>query len=172
MDRTLRWMSENLGGAKRAVHPPGHKNAGDYCTNSGTGILVCCYINALGKVLCKGKGRDGERFRTFVRTCMQDFLNAKSTQSLPRTPRGNTGGEHWLYEVYRCGFVHQFYPSAGAWTRKPKSALYWLHQNGKVTLNIDALVKGFKHGVAEFTQQVKLDPDLRTNFRKYITAGD
>jgi hypothetical protein len=48
-ERKLRWMTENLNGAYAAKHPEGHKNAGKHCTNSGTCIIVCCYINALGK---------------------------------------------------------------------------------------------------------------------------
>ena len=62
MDRTLRWMCENLWGARDARHPHNHKNAGSHRTNSGTGVLVCCYINALGKVLRKCKKGDRERF--------------------------------------------------------------------------------------------------------------
>src|SRR3972149_5673120 len=110
MDRTLRWMSENLSGAQRAVHPPGHKKAGTPCTNSGTGVLVCCYIDALGKVLAKGQRGTQKRFQTFVRECMLDFLQAGSTKSLPPTPSGKVGGEEWLYEIYRCGFIHGFFP--------------------------------------------------------------
>ena len=48
-DRTLRWMGENLDGANRAVSPHGHPRAGTPCTNSGTAIIVCCYITHLGR---------------------------------------------------------------------------------------------------------------------------
>ena len=169
MDKTLRWMGENLDGAQRAVHPAGHPNAGEHCTNSGTGILVCCYINALGKVLLKGGGRDNERFKAFVTECMPDFLTAKSTLKLPRTPKNRSGGEEWLYEVYRCGFVHAFYPDRFAWGRST-SASYWLSA-APPTLNIDRLVKGFHQGVKVFRQKAKTDPDLRLNFKRYITRG-
>lgn len=54
VEKTLRHMTENLNGAYNAMHPEGHPNAGDHCTNSGTCILVCCYINALGKILSRG----------------------------------------------------------------------------------------------------------------------
>jgi hypothetical protein len=47
LDRTLRWMGDNLQGAYTAKYPPEHAKAGQYCVNSGTCILVCCYINAL-----------------------------------------------------------------------------------------------------------------------------
>jgi hypothetical protein len=162
-------MSENLTGARDAVHPAGHKNAGDHCTNSGTGIITCCYINALGKVLLKGQLGDGRRFRAFVTTCMQDFLQADSTKALPPTPRNQVGGEHWLYEVYRCGFVHAFYPTAGAWGRADAGKKYWSFKNGRPILNIDAFVKAFMQGVEEFKNQASADPDLRANFEDYIT---
>ena len=55
VERSLRWMTENLMGAYNATHPPGHPHAGNHCTNSGTCILVCCYINAMGKVLLEGR---------------------------------------------------------------------------------------------------------------------
>ena len=100
LDRTLRWMRENLDGANRAVHPAGHSNEGKPCSNSGTAIIVCCYINALGKVLKKGKGRDNERFKFFVTECMTDFMNAASTKALPaRAGLGAGAGDAWLCRV-------------------------------------------------------------------------
>lgn len=92
MDKRLRWMEENIDGAYNAVHPPGHDHAGSHCTNSGTFILVCCYIEALGKVLMKGPGGSARRFQEFLRVCMSDFLsesNARTDLSLP--------GDHLLY---------------------------------------------------------------------------
>lgn len=177
MDRTLRWMSENLTGAQNAVHPPGHENAGEHCTNSGTGLIVCCYINALGKVLLKGggkgHGKDQRCFKEFVRECMQDFLQAQSTKALPRTPGGRTGGEDWLYHVFRCGFVHGFYPPGAAWFRsgkRSKRERYWILKNqARPALNIDRLVLGFTDGVQLFKDKTVLDPDLRDNFKTYIT---
>jgi len=168
MDRTLRWMQENLSGALNAKYPTGHAKAGEHCTNSGTGIIVCCYINALGKVLMKGKGRDHERFKKFVRDCMPDFLSAGSTKKLPPAPSGRVGGEYWLYEEYRCGFVHAFYPGQWQWGRSP-DARYWIKSNPPA-LNIDRLARGFVDGLSVFKQKVAADPDLRKNFKAYITA--
>ena len=150
----------------------GHEKAGRHCTNSGTGILACCYIDSLGKVLTKGDKRVGYRFREFVRICMPNFFQADSTKALPRTPSGKSGGEHWLYEVYRNGFVHSYYPAAGAWGRdSDPNAKYWsLSASGRPTLIIDALVKGFFGGVEEFKKQATADRDLRANFETYITV--
>src|SRR3990172_4047361 len=116
VERTLRWMTENLMGVYNAKHPPGHPKAGKHCTNSGTCILVCCYINALGKVLLKGDQpkktdrRDFIRFREFLHRCMNDFLVESRERSFPLTPAGSSDGVEWLYEVFRCGFVHGVLP--------------------------------------------------------------
>lgn len=178
VDKALRWMSENLKGAYMAVHPREHGQAGKHCTNSGTCILVCCYINALGKVLMRGgppKGqprRDFTRFREFVRLCMSDFLVESSTRELPNTPRGNSGGDEWLYEVYRCGFIHGFYPGVDvAWGRARNHKKYWFTKNGRLVLNIDELVRGFERGLVEFRRLVDADADLRSRFKEYIGAG-
>ena len=175
-DRTLRWMTENLNGAYSAKHPEGHPHAGDHCTNSGTCIIVCSYINALGKVLYKGgplsyRGRDFARFQKFLRLCMSDFLSESNTLVLPPTPKGNVGGEYWLYEVYRCGFIHGFYPGANvAWGRKIKSNRYWFTHRGRLTLNIDELVRGFGRGIDEFRRLANVDIELRSRFREYLIA--
>lgn len=177
VEKTLRWMIENLNGAYMAVHPPGHEHAGEHCTNSGTCILVCCYINALGKVLLKGgppkrqRGREFARFCEFLRLCMSDFLSESSVRVFPATPKGRSGGDGWLYEVYRCGFVHSFYPGAAvAWGRARNHKKYWFVKKGRLTLNIDELVRGFERGLAEFRRRVAADPDLRSRFKEHIIA--
>ena len=100
MDRTLRWMRENLEGAQNARHPVGHLNEGQPCTNSGTGILTLAYIEVLGKVLKKGRGGNGARFRRFVEDCMSDYLNAQSTQRLPLVNGRQLDGVQWLWTIY------------------------------------------------------------------------
>lgn len=180
MEQRLRWMTENLNGAYMARHPEGHPSAGDHCTNSGTCIIVCCYINALGKVLLKGgppkRGRsrhprpDFARFHEFLRLCMSDFLNESIAMSWPQTPRGRTGGDEWLYEVFRCGFIHG-YPGANvAWGRNLHYNKYWFTHRGRLTLNIDELVKGFQRGIVEFRRLAAADADLRSHFIEYIVA--
>jgi len=110
VERTLRWMTENLNGAYMAKHPEGHPNAGYHCTNSGTCIIVCCYINALGKVLLKGgppkrsPRRDFERFRKFLKFCMSDFLSESDAMGLPPMPKGRSGGDEWLYDGHFAHF--------------------------------------------------------------------
>jgi hypothetical protein len=174
-------MTENLGGAYRAKHPRGDPRKRDHCTNSGTCILACCYINALGKVLLKGgppkRGpsrharADFARFQRFLQCCMKDFLTESSALSLPPTPgKKRNGGDEWLYEVFRCGFVHG-YPKANVrWGRNPRSTKYWSYRNGRLTLNIDELVRGFQRGILEFQNLAASDPELRSRFKEFITA--
>ena len=80
-----------------------------------------------------------------------------------------SGGDQWLYGVYRCGFVHAFYPSAGSWGRS-KSVRYWTRSNPPI-LNIDRLVRGFMDGVGVFRERCLADAELRTNFKSYITKS-
>jgi len=173
-------MTENVTGAYMARHPEGHPNAGKHCTNSGTCIIVCCYMNALGKVLLRGgppkRGRsrqrrpDFARFHEFLQQCMRDFVIESSARTWPPTPRGKTSGEEWLYEVFRCGFVHG-YPGANvAWGRNPRKNEYWFSHKGRLTLNIDEFVKGFQRGIDEFRRLANADPDLRVRFMEYIVA--
>jgi hypothetical protein len=176
MEQRLRWMTENVNGAYMARHPEGHPSAGDHCTNSGTCIIVCCYINALGKVLLKGgppmgsARRDFVRFREFLRCCMSDFLDESSARSWPQTPRGRTGGDEWLYEVFRCGFIHGYPGASVAWGRNSPRNKYWLNSRGRLTLNIDELVRGFQRGIVEFQRLADMDAELRSRFMEYIVA--
>lgn len=93
VERTLRHMTENLTGAYNAQPPAGHPSAGHHCATSGTCILVCCYINALGNVLLKGgpsssRRRDFERFHELLRVCMSDFMAESTANLLSRLRRG------------------------------------------------------------------------------------
>jgi hypothetical protein len=181
MGRTLRWMEENLMGAYNAVHPEGHRNAGTPCTNSGTIIIACCYVNALGKVLLKGgphkrggsssESRDYVRFREFLHLCMSDFLVESSSIVWPATPKGRSGGDGWLYEIYRCGLVHG-YPGANvAWGRYPSRNTYWQgDSHSRLTLNIDELVRGFLRGLVDFRCRAATDDVLRSRFNEFIVA--
>jgi hypothetical protein len=180
MEQRLRWMTENLNGAYTAQHPEGHPKSGGYCTNSGTCIIACCYINALGKVLLKagppkrGGSRhprpDFARFQKFLQLCMSDFMRESSAISWPPTPRGHTGGDEWLYEVFRCGFIHGYPAAKVAWGRYPHYNKYWLNYKGRLTLNIDELVKGFMRGLLEFRRLADQETDLRSRFMEYIVA--
>ncbi len=181
LEQTLRWMLDNLQGAYTAKYPEGHLKAGHPCVNSGTCILVCCYINALGKVLLKAGSppkrghkrvsKDFARFQEFLKRCMPDFLTESDRKNLPPTPKGGRGGDYWLYEVFRCGFIHGFYPSTYVkWGRKPRLNEYWMRTQPNIVLNIDELVRGFKRGVQEFRRLVEADDDLRVRFKDHILS--
>lgn len=180
MEQRLRWMMENLNGAYMAQHAEGHPNAGKHCTNSGTCIIACCYINALGKVLLKGgpprrgpsrqERPDFVRFHEFLQRCMNDFMMESSSINWPPTPRGRIGGDEWLYEVFRCGFIHGYPRANVAWGRYTRYNKYWITHRGRLVLNIDELVRGFHRGIVEFQRLADLDADLRSHFIEYIIA--
>lgn len=179
MDQRLRWMRENVLGAYHAKHehnPSAPKDQTGHCTNSGTCIIVCCYVNGLGKVLwkrqepkpIKGKPRprtDFLRFQKFLHDCMDDFMAQSNARSdLPES------GDELLYKVFRCGFVHG-YPEAGyRWGRSGPAGQYWFIDGSQLTLNIDQLVSGFLDGVEKFKEIARKDTELRTKFLPYITA--
>ena len=99
---------------------------------------------------------------------MKDFLAESNALSLPPTPKNKTGGDEWLYEVFRCGFVHG-YPAGKVRWRRSRSTNYWSHRNGWLTLNIDELVRGFQRGVKEFQSLAKRNPALQSQFLEFIT---
>jgi hypothetical protein len=181
MDQRLRWMRENVLGAYHAKHehnPSPPKDQSGHCTNSGTCIIVCSYINGLGKVLWKGKEpkqRKGQprvrphflRFQKILHDCMPDFMkesNARTDLPMP--------GDDLLYTKYRCGFVHGYPTGDFKWGRKGPKGKYWFikGKGGKLTLNIDQLVPGFLDGIEKFKQLAVIDRDLRSKFIDYITA--
>ena len=166
MDERLRWMSENVQGAYNARHPAAHiQNGGDdHCTNSGTCILVFCYMEALGKVLLAGKNGPRRRFREFVERCMPDLdSELKAT--------GIIEPYAWFYKQFRSDLVHGYPKPWFAWKRGG-SGRYFLKDKHKTTdaiLNIDELVAGFERGIEKFKECAVADPDLRINFIPYIT---
>lgn len=127
-------------------------------------------MNALGKVLLKGRGSEEKRFHGFLERCMPDFL-AESARKLPtHTPKQRNRGEKVLYKDYRCGFVHGFYPGINSWSRFPGCQDYWYSVQPDLVLNIDELVRGFQRSMDRFKQIAQADPDLRSRFKDYILA--
>ena len=180
IDRTLRWMKENLDGAYNARYSEGHEKSGQHCTNSGTCLLICCYINILGKVLCKGGPdkkvngkrikRDRQRFLQFAERCMPDLVTKSSAKTFPQIKQRPITGQEFLYEIFRCGFVHQFYPNEkSGWSRFPGQEQYWKEATpDRVVLNIDEFKRGFDCGVVRFREIAEIENDLRENFREYL----
>lgn len=166
MDKRLRWMSENVQGAYNARHPVGHiKDGGDdHCTNSGTCILVSCYMEALGKVLLRGTHGPGRRFKEFVERCMPDLdCELKAT--------GIIDPHAWFYGKFRSAFVHGYPKPWYAWKRggSGKYLLKDKHKKKAAILNIDEFVAGFERGIEKFKESAVTDPDLEINFIPYIT---
>lgn len=163
MDQRLRWMKEHVDGAYNAVHPPSHKHAGKHCVNSGTCILVFCYMEALGKVLKKGSGSCSSRFHEFLNSCMPDLVAESKGIGM-----ANPG--KLLYGEFRSGFVHGYPKSQYAWARSGPAGKYWFNdKKGRLVLNIDELVAGFKRGLNQFKYCAAADSDLQDNFIGHIT---
>ncbi|HEX6187607.1 MAG TPA: hypothetical protein VFZ40_05985 [Pyrinomonadaceae bacterium] len=166
MDQRLRWMSENVHGAYNARHPDGHIKEGgdDHCTNSGTCILVSCYMEALGKVLMRGKDGPGRRFKEFIERCMPDL-----DRELKAT--GIINPHAWFYGNFRSAFVHGYPKPWYAWKRGG-SGKYFLkdkHKKRDAILNIDEFVAGFERGLKKFKECAVADRDLEIKFIPYIT---
>jgi len=181
LERTTRYMLDNVHGAYESKYSPPHPAHGQPRVNSGTCLLICCYIGALGKALLYGgpaekrEGervrRDFERFHEFVSRCMPDVEEEWASKCFPPTPKGRLGATEWLYEVFRCGFVHGFYPGLdAAWTRELDLPEYWLQINGLVVLNIDHLVQGFDGGVERFRELAAADQKLKRDFLGFLLA--
>jgi hypothetical protein len=100
---------------------------------------------------------------------MIDFLSESDAMGLTLTPKKRSGGDEWLYEVFRCGFIHG-YPANVAWGRNPGLYKYLFRNKGRLTLNIDELVRGFQRGIEKFRQLAAADAELRTRFKEYIVA--
>jgi hypothetical protein len=122
--------------------------------NSATGLVCCCYMDALGKVVLKGQG--GHRLNTFATAHMPDLVAEcdakKGTFSLGT-----------LYKVFRNGFVHQFAASEMCWGRKGRGKDYWFTSpDDKPGLNVDRLAAGSVAGIGRF----------ETAFRSAVAAGE
>jgi hypothetical protein len=103
---------------------------------------------------------------------MSDFLSESDAMGLPPTPKGRSGGDEWLYEVFRCGFIHGYPGGNVAWARTEPNSYYkyWFHHRGRLTLNIDELVRGFHRGIEEFRRLADTDTELRSRFIEFIVA--
>jgi hypothetical protein len=162
MAQRLRWMEENVDGAYHARHPKGHDEEGGYRTNSGTCILVSCYMEALGKVLMRGTSGPGRRFREFLQRCMGDLISEAKARGIADPPR-------WFYAEFRSAFVNGYPKPEFAWKRGGSGKYFLTDSKNRTILNIDEFVAGFKRGITQFKRCADTDPDLRSNFIRYIT---
>jgi hypothetical protein len=154
-------------GDPRRSGPGRPANYDDAYLNSVVGLTCCCYMDALGKVLLRGKG--GYRLNTFAQQHMPD-LKAECDAKKGRYSLTT------LYKVYRCGFVHQFASSDMAWTRDGgRTGDYWFTRlDGKPGLNVDRLAEGTILGIdsfeAWFRSQVAAGPTTYKDFFEWLDA--
>ena len=176
--RVLRWMRENIDvvssvyrteanavavdvalnldadGNPRRISDDRPPDLDSWFLNSATGLVCCCYMDALGKVILRGKG--GYRLNTFATAHMPDLVaecNAK----------GGTFSLETLYRLFRNGFVHQFAASKMCWERKSRAKDYWfMSSDGKPGLNVDRLAAGSVTGIRRF----------ESAFRSAVAGGE
>lgn len=176
--RVLRWMRENIDLASSiyrtkskvpAIDPSlcldseGHpKRKGtnipldldSWFLNSVTGLVCCCYMDALGKIIRKGKR--GYGLNTFATAHMPDLVAECDAKE-------ENFSLHTLYKTYRCGFVHQFASAVMAWGRQGRMKDYWFSDpDDKPILNIDRLATGLVEGIGRF----------EIAFRSEVAAGE
>jgi len=138
----------------------------EWYLNSVTGLLCCCYMDALGKVTLQGK--QGYRLNTFAQRHMPDLV-------AECTAKGGSYSLQTLYTVYRNGFVHQFASSTMAWSRRRREADYWFEgTDRKPGLNVDRLADGVVKGIedfeARFRTQVSAGSTTFENFFEWLDA--
>ncbi len=116
-------------------------NVGGWLLNSTTGLVACCYMDALGKV-----GQQGKRaysLNAFAQAHMPDLV-------AECTAKGGDYTLNTLYVVYRCGFTHTFASAKAVWDRLGRDKEYWFRGPKKPGLNVDRLADGVVAGIDRF----------------------
>lgn len=120
--------------------------------NSAAALIVCCYMEALGKVLKEGDGSNIARFDRFVRRYLDGWnketgYNNPPFKSADRATRA-------LYTQFRCGFAHQFANGGVGWNRGGRTAAYFtVDAHGRPGLNVDRLAAEFLAGLQRFKDE-------------------
>ena len=160
--------------------------------NSTLALTCCCYIAALGKVASEGDTERCDRaiFESFIDRYMKDFnreskslkdtvaalgIAEKHAPHVLRRRRcsfsGGNAATAAFYKVYRCGFVHSFWPRDGVLVRMGTSRPYWYTPGEKPHLNVDRLAWGLLQGIervrADFQQRAEKSPNA---FRHFVTC--
>src|SRR5262245_29740189 len=195
-ERVLRWMVTNLEVASAVYHTaegvlkvaptvrvatdgrairsdgPPPLDVDDWQLTSAAALVACCYIDALGKVLCKHtKAQPAPhplRFKAFIAAHMPDFTQECAAK----------GGEHSvdiLYTRYRCGFAHQFAERDAHWGRDGRDRPYWYVRSSHPALNVDRFLCGVIAGIHDFQAKFLVDPsngpDPYVNFSKWLVGA-
>jgi hypothetical protein len=73
-----------------------------------------------------------------------------------------------LYEVFRDGLVHQYFPKQQGAISWAEDAPHLTKTQGRYNLNAKKLAKDFEAAIAEYKQQLLVDPQLHANFKKRL----
>lgn len=129
--------------------------------NSAAALVCCCYMEALGKVLMRGRGANETRFKKFITSGYLDGFREDAKQHRNLFPSWRKAAST-LYTTFRNGFVHEFASSEARWDRVGRGASYWYANNGQPVLNIDRLASGVLTGLGRF----------RGDFEKGVHRGE
>jgi hypothetical protein len=137
----------------------------DWMLNSTTGLVCCCYIDQLGKVMTLWKGGSHDEQRAFKK--FADRLPGFRSES--DQGKGRLGE---LYGMYRNGFVHHFAPGEGRWCRE-EDRIYWCGKHGdRPCVNVDQLAHGFLEALdafeSEFRKEAATSDALYSQFTVWL----
>lgn len=193
LDRMERWMLDNL----EVVNGQAVRNGQPVAANSGTLLLICSYIDALGGYLCGratetfGHHRASNKrgFENFVWSYMPRFraaaLTAKGTEirrtvtvdrcapgcsaRRPAVKRKKLNFCEMLYTLYRNGLVHEFLPRSWAgYARGTRVCVCWDSRRRRLVVDLDELVGDFREALAGYCADVRNDRAVRSRFRERL----
>lgn len=123
----------------------------DNSANFAATNLICCGIDFFGRVCCSSKPK--KRFQKFVKS----YFDQKY-------------GDYclFLYEVYRCGLVHQYFPKARAaiagCNQDANCHLKLTDQGRRFTIHIKCFFDDFKKAIEGYQKDLETNPALQRRF--------
>ena len=115
----------------------------DNHANIATVVLLCCYTEFLGSLIT-GKGRGNER----------NNLYAFCESYLGRINPKYDNFKCKLYEDFRCGLVHQYFPKKGTGIVKDDDSRHFVLDQDILYVNITKYYEDFKKAILTLREDV------------------
>jgi hypothetical protein len=137
----------------KAASIPSDNIAGWQC-NSAAGLLACCYLEAMGKIVTdvdpSARDRNKQRFLGAISTLLSDAMSADDADLL--------WGEYrnaWTHAfiVWGVGWARSDAPQL--WAQEPGGTRRVLNVSRLVELTLDAITELDRRMVAKFSEPVK-----------------